>query len=429
MKDKQLATMFINCFPNTLDTTVDFTKMNDGSFDTFIITGDILAMWLRDSTNQVYPYIPFINKDSHLKNMIEGLINRQIKSVLLDAYANAFNKENDGSPFLNSDETYKLGFLDTFVPALTTYLHERKFEIDSLCSVIRLSYSYFKIVNNVEIFKKAEWKTAMFSILEILKNQQKGSEEDQPPAYFFKRTTSNPLDTLLWGVGSPARRTGMCKTPFRPSDDATTLPFNIPVNAMTVVSLKQLSELFNLIGEKQKAEEAIKLSQEIEQGIKKFGIANHPIYGLIYAYEVDGFGSAYFMDDAGIPSLLSLPYLEFTQKTDVVYQRTRKFILSDYNPYYSNGTEADGIGSPHIGIGHIWPMSIIMRAMTSDDDQEILNCLQLLKKSSANTGFIHESFWKNNVYQYTRPWFAWANSLFGELILSIVKEKPYLIFK
>jgi len=220
----------------------------------------------------------------------------------------------------------------------------------------------------------------------------------------------------------------MSKSPFRPSDDASSLPFPIAANAMAVVNLRNLSSLLTALNETEMLSEALELSNEILKGIQMFGIRDHPKYGSIYAYEVDGFGSSYFMDDAGIPSLLSLPYLGFCNVDDAIYQNTREFILSPSNPYYSVGTAGKGVGSPHIGLGYIWPMSIIMRALTSNDDNEILDCLKLLKNSSANTGFIHESFWKDSVYQYTRPWFAWVNSLFGQLILNLAQNKPLLLF-
>lgn len=88
--------------------------------------------------------------------------------------------------------------------------------------------------------------------------------------------------------------------------------------------------------------------------------------GKVFAFEVDGFGSAYFMDDANIPSLLSLPYLGYVDKNDPIYKNTRKFVLSEYNPYFFKGEAGEGIGGPHVGPGYIWPMSIIMRVYTSD---------------------------------------------------------------
>jgi len=281
MFDKDLAMLFSNCLPNTLDTTVEFTAFNSSSFDTFIITGDILSMWLRDSTNQVLPYVQFADRDEHLANMIEGLINRQIDNVLYDSYANAFNKENEGTTFMN-DNTLKKGFLGTDVSAMTFHLHERKYELDSLCSVIQLSVEFFKVTNLLRPFQQEKWKNAIKTIITVIKEQQRGSDEGND--YFFQRTTNRPLDTLLWGVGPPAMRTGMSKSPFRPSDDASTLPFPIAANAMAVVNLRNLSSLLIALNETEMVSEALELSNEILKGIQMFGIRDHPKYGSIYAY-------------------------------------------------------------------------------------------------------------------------------------------------
>jgi meiotically up-regulated gene 157 (Mug157) protein len=147
----------------------------------------------------------------------------------------------------------------------------------------------------------------------------------------------------------------------------------------------------------------------------------------MYAYETDGFGDHLYMDDSNVPSLLALPYIDAVKLKDPLYQDTRMFILSDSNPYFFKGKFAEGSGSPHTLENMIWPMSIILRAMTSEDDLEIKKCLHWLKTTDAGTGFMHESFNKDNPEKFTRKWFAWANTLFGELLLKIDKEKPYLL--
>jgi hypothetical protein len=133
------------------------------------------------------------------------------------------------------------------------------------------------------------------------------------------------------------------------------------------------------------------------------------------------------MDDANVPSLLGLPYLGCVEPADEVYQNTRKFVLSADNPYFFKGQYAEGIGGPHVGMDMIWPMSITMRALTSTNDAEITQCLKMLKATHAGTGFMHEAFNKNNPTNYTRKWFAWANTLFGELIVKLYNEKPEIL--
>jgi len=349
--------------------------------------------------------------------MFRGVINRQVFSVLIDGYANAFNLDfSSPSPWM-SDSTSKPGFLGTTTSAMTLYLHERKYELDSLCAGI--AGACFLSARN-----------AMKTIVDIITEMQAGSDEGSK--YSFQRQTSSPTDTLMHGRGAPARRTGMSKSPFRPSDDAATFLFPIAANGMAVVALRDLSSMLRSLNvAADLADKAGKLSAEINNAIYAHGVVTHPKYGKIFAYEVDGYGNAYLIDDANVPSLLSLPYLGFCSPSDPVYRNTRSFILSSDNPYYfpsSIGPLPGGIGGPHIGPNYIWPMSIIVQGLTSTSDDETKACLEMLKKTTAGTGFMHESFSKDNAGAYTRAWFAWANTLFGELILTVAKERPHLIF-
>jgi meiotically up-regulated gene 157 (Mug157) protein len=261
--------------------------------------------------------------------------------------------------------------------------------------------------------------------------------QDGGPTYQFQRQASEPTDTLLHGVGHPAAETGMVKSAFRPSDDATTLPFLVPANAMAVVELRRTTNIVQaLIGGGDSissefgesylnglANDITSIAYTINAGIQKYGIGVHPLTGNEqYAYEVDGYGNMYYADDANVPSLLSLPYLGYVNATDPIYINTRNFVLSSNNPWYFSGKAGAGVGGPHVGLNSIWPMSIIIQALTSTDSEEITNCVELLVDSTANTGLMHESFNKDDVCSYTRPWFAWANSLFGELVLKLYDE-------
>lgn len=410
--DKEIAWLFGNCFPNTLDRTVTYSTI-DNKPNTFVITGDIHAMWLRDCTAQVWPYMPFMKEDKKLQDLIAGVINRQVQCVNIDPYANAFNMNKEGS------------YWESDITDMKPELHERKWEVDGLCYVIRLSYNYWKLTGDTQCFD-ADWQNAMKLIVKTFKEQQR---KDGKGPYKFMRKTEVGTDTQVgWGYGNPVRYTGMICSMFRPSDDATIFPYLIPSNCFAVVSLRQLAEMQKAIkGDSNFAEECLSLAKEVDTAIKQNAIVKHPKYGKIYAFEVDGYGNHLMMDDANIPSLLSLPYLGYVGISDPIYQNTRKFILSTDNPYFYKGKFAEGIGGPHIGENMIWHMAIIMQAMTTNDKKEIKRCLDMLKATHAGTGFMHESFHKDNPEKFTRAWFAWVNTLFGELILDVDKKYPELL--
>ncbi len=411
--NKELAWMFENCFPNTLDTTVHFYQKNNKPF-TYVITGDIDAMWLRDSSAQVYPYLSLANEDEQLKNLLKGVINKQIEFVLLDPYANAFY-----------DDAQKVSEWKNDFTEMKPGVHERKWEVDSLCYVIRLSYHYWKTTGDSSIFDD-EWKKCMRLILQTFKEQQR--KEDKGP-YKFQRANGNPLDTQFGnGYGNPTFKNGLIHSMFRPSDDATFYPYLISSNMFAVVSLKQLAEIFtSVFNDTTQAGLFNKLAKEIDNAIQHAAIFNKNDFGKIYALEIDGFGNALFMDDANVPNLLSIPYLGYGTYQDKIYKNTRKFSLSHSNPWYNEGKFAKGIGGPHVGENKVWPLGFIMQALTTDSDEEIIYCLKTLKATHAGTGFIHESFDVNNPKDFSRSWFAWANTLFGELIVHLYDNKPAIL--
>ncbi|PXV61038.1 hypothetical protein CLV62_12737 [Dysgonomonas alginatilytica] len=408
LKNARLAWMFENCFPNTLDTTVHY-RVQDGKDDTFVYTGDIHAMWLRDSGAQVWPYVQLANKDPKLKKMLAGVINRQMKSILIDPYANAFNDGADPNGHWMSDLT-----------DMKPELHERKWEIDSLCYPIRLAYFYWKVTGDASVFD-ADWVKAIELVLQTFKEQQR---KDGVGPYKFMRVTERQLDTMSNdGLGNPVKPVGLIASAFRPSDDATTFQFLVPSNFFAVTSLREAAEILTEVNKnKVLANECTALANEVDTALQKYAINNHPKYGKIYAFEVDGFGNQLLMDDANVPSLLALAYLDADRINDPIYQNTRKFVWSADNPYFFKGTAGEGIGGPHIGYDMIWPMSIMMKAFTSQNDAEIKECIKMLMATDAGTGFMHESFHKDDPTNFTRSWFAWQNTLFGELILKLVNE-------
>jgi uncharacterized protein len=410
----ELAWLFENCFPNTLDTTVDFEMIN-GKPDTYVITGDIDAMWLRDSTAQVWPYIPLTKKDKKLQQLIAGVINRQTKCILLDPYANAFYKDFNKVSEWKDDIT-----------KMQPGIHERKWEIDSLCYPIRLAYGYWKETGDTSVFDN-DWKEAMRLVLQTFTEQQRLT--DKGP-YTFQRTTAWATDGVpLSGYGYPVKPNGLICSTFRPSDDCTLFPYLIPSNMFAIEVLGKLAELCSLpaIADKDIATRAKQLQQQVSKALKEDGIINHPKFGRIIAFEVNGFGSFHLMDDANVPSLLSLPYLGAIKANDPLYLNTRKVVLSANNPFFYKGKAGEGIGGPHTGADTIWPMSIILRAITSVNEAEVKNCIDNLIKTHAGTGFMHESFHKDNAAQFTRKWFAWANTLFGEMIVHTNKMFPAVL--
>ena len=413
VKDPELGWLFGNCFPNTLDTTVTYAEPG-GRPDTYVITGDIDAMWLRDSSAQVWPYLPFCRRDPALKKLVAGVINRQARCVVKDPYANAFY----------GDDT-KEGEWKDDLTAMQPGLHERKWEIDSLCYPIRLAHGYWKATGDLSPFD-ATWRAAVAATLRTFREQQRKAG---PGPYHFQRATAFASDGVpLGGYGYPVRPVGLICSSFRPSDDATLFSFLIPSNFFAVLSLRQAAELLDATRQDAATAADLRaLAAEVEAALARHATVEHPTHGRIYAYEVNGLGSVNLMDDANLPSLLALPYLGAVPATDATYQRTRRFVLSPDNPFFFRGKAGEGIGGPHVGLDMIWPLSIVARGLTSQDDGEIRQCIQQLKASHAGTGYLHESFHKDAAARFSRAWFAWANTIFGEFLWKTYQERPALL--
>jgi meiotically up-regulated gene 157 (Mug157) protein len=410
--DPELGWLFENCYPNTLDTTVQPGTV-DGKPDTFVITGDIDAMWLRDSSAQLQTYVHLAPKDAGLRRLFHGALQRQARCILIDPYANAFMKDTSAKSNLGA-----VNDITEMKPGVA----ERKWEIDSLCYPMRLAHAYWTVTRDKAPFDDL-WARGMKRAVATLKEQQR---IDGPGPYRFQRREVTPTETVMFGgLGSPTRKVGLIHSAFRPSDDACVFPFLTPSNLFAVSALRMVAAVLREArGDVEGAVEAETLAASVWAALEKHGKMPD---GQSWAFEVNGYGDTIFMDDANVPSLSALPLLGAADRNDPLYRRTAALAWSDRNPYFFAGSAAEGIGGPHVGMDMIWPMSIITRALMSDDDAVIRQCLTWLKKTHGGTGFMHESFHKDDPAKFTRSWFAWANGLFGDLILDLERRKPALL--
>lgn len=419
MEDKDLARIFENAFPNTLDTTVSWHIDGSGKKQqhqngyaegqwagpqSFIVTGDINAEWLRDSTNQLAQYQALAKKDKALRKLILGAINTQAEFVIESPYCNAFQPPPPSDQPANNN-----GQSDDVHPAYEpSRVFECKYELDSLAHFLALGTQFYKHTSS-KAFLTRRWYTALDTVMEVLAEQAKPTFHPktgrfEKNEYTFRRRTNAGTETLnLGGIGNPLNNgTGLIRSAFRPSDDATILGFLIPSNAMMVVELKRTADILKAASKNDLAKTLLSRAEEMEKGIWEHGVTKHKQYGDVFAFEVDGYGSTILMDDANMPSLLALPLLGFVDADDKTYQNTRRMILQKAgNPYYLSGRSFAGIGGPHIGPQHAWPMSKLIQAMTSNDDDEIMDSMHAVRNSSL-LGLVHESINVERVHDYTR---------------------------
>lgn len=401
------GSVFERCYTDTLDRTI--SQLEDGT--TFVLTGDIPAMWLRDSTAQVKPYLALAGKDETLRQMIVGLVERQMAFILMDPYANAFNQAANGRGH-QSDHTQ-----------MGPWIWERKYEVDSLCYPLQLAYLLWKATGETSHFNQTFFGAAE-KIVQLWKLEQ--HHENSP--YSFERDTDRLEDTLTHqGKGAPCAYTGMTWSGFRPSDDACIYPYLIPSNMFVVVVLGYLEEIAEQFASEEfseLAEGARQLAQEIDQGIRTFGLTKNQAGETIFAYEVDGLGNQSIMDDPNVPSLLAAPYLGYCSKDDPIYLATRRTILSQENPYYYEGDYAAGLGSSHTFYRYIWPIALAIQGLTTDDKEEKARLLDTMVACDGGTGLMHESFHVDDPTLYSREWFSWANMMFCELVLDYYDIRP-----
>ena len=414
--DAKLRWMFANAYPNTLDTTVTMGG-TDAAPDAFVITGDIAAMWLRDSSAQLHPYLHLVAGDPALATLFRGLIARQARSILIDPYANAYMQD----PAARTNLEWSLHDQTEMKPGVA----ERKWEVDSLCYPMRLAHGYWHATRDARPFDATWVAAARASIRTFREQQRKGG----PGPYRFLRTSNRATETIpLDGYGNPSRPVGMIHSGFRPSDDACIYPFLVPSNLFAVAALRQLAVVANEArSDAALAADAVALADEVECATRAYGTMRLRDGREVWAYEVDGIGNAVFMDDANVPSLSGLAYLGCVPAGDRLWRTTADAAWSEANPYFFRGRSGEGIGGPHNGLRWIWPMSLIVRALSAGDDATIRACLRTLRDTDGGTGFIHESFDQDDAAKFTRAWFAWANGLFGELIVHIANTRPHIL--
>ncbi|ALB30128.1 glycosyl hydrolase [Companilactobacillus heilongjiangensis] len=399
------AKVFNVTYANTLETTVK--KIADD--DKFILTGDIPAMWQRDSTCQVRPYLVMAQQIPEVSDFIRGVVKRQFFNMNHDPYANAFNSEPNNAGH-QKDHT-----------EMTPWIWERKFEIDSLCFPVQLAYLLFKNTGRIDHFD-ADFVSGIKKMLNVFEIEQHHMTKSE---YRFERDDDRPEDTLTHnGLGSPVKETGMIWSAFRPSDDACVYGYLVPANMFAVLVLDYVQEIFSSVLDDAKiVDRAKKLQSEIRSGIEEYGTTTNAAGERIYAYETDGLGNFLIMDDGNVPNLLSAPYLHYVDLDDSTYVNTRKTILSPENPYYYAGKYGKGLGSPHTPKNYIWHIALAIQGLTSNDQAEKARLLENMVQTTAGTNMMHEGFNVDNPKEYTREWFSWANMMYCELFLNYFDYK------
>lgn len=395
----ELMELFVTCYTNTLDTTVK--KMENHT--THVITGDIPAMWLRDSAAQLRPYIFLAKEDEEIRELIAGLVRRQFMCICVDEYANAFNDSPNGACWEKDD------------PNQNPWVWERKFEVDSLCYPIQLAYLLWKNTGCVSQFNE-DFQKGAEKILEVFRTEQYHEEKSE---YRFNRNNGYYRDTLSReGKGALVKSgTGLIWSGFRPSDDACTYGYLIPSNMFAVVVMGYLEEIETVVFENQELAEAAKaLKEEVQTAIECIGKTFTEEFGMVYAYETDGYGMYNLMDDANVPSLLAMDYLGYPADRETA-ENTRRMLLSEANPFYYKGKKAAGIGSPHTPSGYIWHIAMAIQGLTCESSAEKLEILKRMAATTGGKGVMHEGFSCEDDTKYTREWFSWANAMYAELFL------------
>ncbi|TQS34576.1 hypothetical protein Golomagni_05033 [Golovinomyces magnicellulatus] len=437
IKDPDMYRLFENTFPNSLDTAVmwrGFAADNSKEELTFLITGDINAMWLRDSANQMRSYLSLLKPNpsfDSLASLFRGVINLQARYIISAPFCNSFQPplESGLGPSKNQETPD-----DVYPVPDNGKVFECKYELDSLAAFLQISTDYYEATKDIDFFKNFQWVNAIKTVLSTTESLTAGTyapdgSVSKCPYTWLRRSTSATETLANGGCGSPVQaEIGLVRSAFRPSDDSTIYQYLIPSNMMFSSYLDSASKIMAAIESHDDIVNHMRqFSTSIRDAITKYAIVPHAKYGDVYAYEVDGFGSVNRMDDANIPSLLSAPLIRYLNNSDPIYQNSRRFIQSSDNPYFMRGPVINAVGGPHIGPGMAWPMASIVRILTSDDSNEIIMALREIIGSTAGFGLIHESIDTFNQYHWTRHWFSWVNGLFGLCILDLKERKGEIL--
>jgi meiotically up-regulated gene 157 (Mug157) protein len=373
----------------------------DGSV--FVATGDIPAMWLRDSAAQIRPLLALAQDVPSVVGLAAGVLRSQVEHVLIDPRANAFNPAPTGAAM-------RRDFRDQ-----SPWVYERKYAVDSLCAPITLGWLIWRTAGTSD-HVDARFREMARRIVTLWHNEQ----DHDPDLYTLRRRIGRPGGSLSHkGRGAPVAPTGMTWSGFRPSDEACVYGFHIPANALAAVSLERLASMLETTGaDGRLANDARGLAAQIHAGILRHGIVDVPGAGRIFAYETDGLGNHVLLDDANVPNLISLPYIDFCAADDPVYVATRSWALSPANPLWVGGGPIHGLGSSHTRPGFVWPLAIAMEGLTATTAAEREGALQRLEATLTPELLFHESVDPADPRRYTRHWFSWADMLYVELVLA-----------
>ncbi|ENH62180.1 hypothetical protein FOC1_g10015143 [Fusarium oxysporum f. sp. cubense race 1] len=408
VKNPDLARLFENTFPSTLDTTVKYFDAKKNL--AFIVTGDITAQWLRDTGNQFAHLYKLLPHDKNLKALVKAIINTEARYI--------------------SEYPYCARLTPAVLrPVDNQTVFECKYELDSLAGFLKIVRSYYDNTKDSS-FINDNFKSAMKQILRVIDEQSESTwTEDWSYVSYYNWTgqagsLSPPVPNS--GNGEPKLANGLVACSHRPSDDLSVFNYITSDNAMMSVELDNVADVLDKVG----GQKNLSATLRGHAKIIRQAVWNHTLTSNgIFAYETNGYGGQYIMDDANVPSLVSLPYLGFLKRDDPTYKKTKSALFSRANPYYAVGKTFSGIGGPHANATNPWPMAHVSAIYGTDDDDEITERLNMILENTSGLGLIHESVNIYNSSVFTRPWFAWANSYFAEMVLDLAERKPGLIFK